>query len=78
MSATIIPFPTTPRPAPVPLCPLVGTWVHDLVRGRPMRVVAAEIQQGKVVNYTLFDAAYGIDVNRMPSQIETGCAGGAA
>ncbi len=65
MTATIIPFPTRPPQAPLP-----GTWVHDLVRHRPMQVVAAQISQGRPINYTLFDPAFGLDVFRTPDQVQ--------
>ena len=42
MTATILPFPAPRIPAPPPLCPLVGQWVHDLVRGRPTRAGAGD------------------------------------
>ncbi len=78
MTATILPFPAPRIPAPPPLCPLVGQWVHDLVRGRPMRVAGAAISQGRVIAYTLFDPALGLDVRRTPDQIDAHPAGGRA
>lgn len=76
MTAQIIPFPAPAPPRLIGLAP--GTWVHDLVRGRPMQISAASINHGRVIAYTLFDPAFGIDVHRLPSQVEAARAGGAA